>query len=82
MKITFLNIKFFFGEKLLQKLLKKGNDRQVKSCNVEDAKSMGMICVIKNKSGEENKIEVFTTRPDILISGNFNSKLHSMSVSR
>ena len=50
MKITFLNIKFFFGEKLLQKLLKKGNDRQVKSCNVEDAKSMGMICVIKNKA--------------------------------
>jgi len=58
MKITFLNIKFFFGEKLLQKLLKKGNDRQVKSCNVEDAKSMGMICVIRNESDYDSVVKI------------------------
>ena len=50
MKITFLNFKLCLGTKVLERILKKENTRNVQSCNIEDAKSMGMLCVIKNEN--------------------------------
>jgi len=58
MKFTFLKIKFLLGEKFLQRILKKENFRQVSSCNIQDAKSMGMICVIKNESDYESVVKI------------------------
>ena len=58
MKFTFLKIKLFFGENFLQRLLKKESFRQVRSCNIDDAKSMGMICVIKNESDYESVVKI------------------------
>ena len=58
MKFTFLKIKFLLGEKFLQRLLKKENFRQVSSCNIQDAQSMGMICVIKNESDYQSVVKI------------------------
>ena len=58
MKITFLKFKFFFGAKVLQKKLKNQSNRMVQSCNVEDATSMGMICVIKNINDYEAVVKI------------------------
>ena len=58
MKITFLKFKFFFGAKVLQKKLKNQSNRMVQSCNVEDATSMGMICVIKNMNDYESVVQI------------------------
>ena len=48
MKLTFLKFKFFLGSKFIERQLKKESFRKVRSCNIDDANSMGMICVIKN----------------------------------
>ena len=66
MKITFLKFKFFFGAKVLQKKLKNQSNRMVQSCNVEDATSMGMICVIKNMNDYESVVQIIK-----LIKGEF-----------
>ena len=58
MKFTFLKIKFLLGEKFLQRLINKENIRQISSCNIEDAKSMGMICVIKNESDYQSVVKI------------------------
>jgi predicted type IV restriction endonuclease len=58
MKITFLNFKLFLGTKVLERILKKENTRNVQSCNIEDAKSMGMLCVIKNENDYESTVQI------------------------
>ena len=58
MKITFLNFKLFLGSKVLERRLKTKNNRNVQSCNIEDAKSMGMLCVIKNENDYESTVQI------------------------
>ncbi|MDG1237455.1 MAG: hypothetical protein P8N69_00935 [Flavobacteriales bacterium] len=58
MKITFLNFKLFLGSKVLERRLKIKNTRNVQSCNIEDAKSMGMLCVIKNENDYESTVQI------------------------
>ena len=58
MKITFLNFKLFLGSKVLERRLKIKNTRNVQSCNIEDAKSMGILCVIKNENDYESTVQI------------------------
>ena len=55
MKLTFLKFKFFLGSKFIERRLKKASSRKVQSCNIDDANSMGMICVIKNVNDYETR---------------------------
>ena len=58
MKFTFLKFKFFLGSKFIERRLKKEINRKVQSCNVDDANSMGMICVIKNINDYEAVVKI------------------------
>lgn len=58
MKITFLKFKLFFGTKVLKKKLKNQSLRSVQSCNVEEANSLGMICVIKDVKDYESVVQI------------------------
>ena len=58
MKLTFLKFKFFLGSKFIERRLKKASSRKVQSCNIDDANSMWMICVIKNVNDYEAVVKI------------------------
>ena len=58
MKLTFLKFKFFLGSKFIERQLKKETLRKVQSCNIDNAISMGMICVIKNIDDYEAVVKI------------------------
>ena len=58
MKFTFLKFKFFLGAKYISRYSKKESLRKVQSCNIDDANSMGMICVIKNIDDYEAVLKI------------------------
>ena len=53
MKFSYYRFKLFLGTRVLDRLLKKGSNRKMRSCNIDNAKSLGMICVVKNKEDYE-----------------------------
>jgi hypothetical protein len=46
------------GNKILQKLLKKVSSIKVKSCNIKDVNSFGMICVIKSIQDYDSLVKI------------------------
>jgi hypothetical protein len=58
MKFSYYRLKIFIGNKVLERLLKKKTSRVMRSCNIEDAKSLGMLCVIKNKADYESVLKI------------------------
>ncbi len=42
-------VKKFIGRKVLSRLLKKSTKRQIKSCNIFNAKSLGIVCLVNDK---------------------------------
>lgn len=58
MKFSYYRIKLFIGARVLERRLKKKSKRTMRSCNINDAKSLGMLCVIKNKDDYESIIKI------------------------
>ena len=58
MKFSYYKVKLFLGTRVLDRLLKKVSKRKMRSCNIDDAKSLGMICVIKNRDDYEAVVEI------------------------
>ena len=58
MKFSYYRVKLFLGTRVLDRLLKKVSKRKMRSCNIDDAKSLGMICVIKNREDYESVVEI------------------------
>ena len=50
MQQALLHMKSFFGKQVLHKLLKKNNKRKVRSCNINEANSFGILCVVKEEA--------------------------------
>tara|TARA_B110000196_G_C21069646_1_gene626819 strand:+ start:714 stop:1280 length:567 start_codon:yes stop_codon:yes gene_type:complete len=49
MQQAILHIKRFFGKQVLKKLLKRSTKRKIKSCNINQANSFGILCVVKEE---------------------------------
>ena len=47
MKPSFTRFKYYWGERVISKHIKKESNRTMRSCNIEDARSVGMLCEIK-----------------------------------
>ena len=45
----FIKIKTMIGKKVLANLLKKKSKRIVKFCNINEANSFGLLCVVKEE---------------------------------
>ena len=58
MELPFLHIKRFFGKKVLSKQLKKHKKRKVKSCNINEANSFGILCVVKDEEGYKKVVKL------------------------
>ena len=58
MKLSYYRLKLFIGNNVLDRLLKKKSSRVMRSCNIKDAKSLGMLCVIRNKEDYESIIKI------------------------
>ncbi len=58
MKLSYYRLKIFIGNNVLERLLKKKSSRVMRSCNIDDAKSIGMLCVIKNRSDYEAIVKI------------------------
>ena len=46
MQQVILHIKRFLGKQVLNKQLKKNKNRKIKSCNINEANSFGILCVV------------------------------------
>ena len=55
---SFYGLKKFIGQKVLNRLLKKSSKRQVKSCNIFNAKSLGILCLINNKEDYDKVLKL------------------------
>ena len=49
MKPSFTRFKYYWGERVISKAHQKESNRTMRSCNIEDARSIGMLCEIKKK---------------------------------
>ena len=58
MKFSFTRFKYYWGERVISKHLKKKSNRTMRSCNIEDAKSMGMLCEIRSKDDYNSLVEI------------------------
>ena len=58
MKPSFTKFKYYWGERVISKHIKKGSNRTMRSCNIEDARSVGMLCEIKNKEDYHALVEI------------------------
>lgn len=51
-------VKRFIGRRVLNRLLKKNSKRFVKTCNINEAKSFGIICTIKDQSDYNRMVKM------------------------
>lgn len=58
MKISYNRLKLFIGNRVLERLLKKKSTRVMRSCNIDDAKSLGILCVIRSKEDYESVLKI------------------------
>ena len=58
MKISYNRLKLFIGNRVLERLLKKKSTRVMRSCNLDDAKSLGILCVIRSKEDYESVLKI------------------------
>jgi len=58
MKPSFTRFKYYWGERVISKHIKKESNRTMRSCNIEDARSVGMLCEIKKKEDYHALVEI------------------------
>ncbi len=58
MQQPFLHIKKFFGKKVLTNQIKKYKKRKVKSCNINEANSFGILCVVKEEDDYKKVVKL------------------------
>ena len=58
MKISYNRLKLFIGKRFLDHLIKKKSTRAMRFCNIDEAKSLGILCVIKNKEDYESVLKI------------------------
>ena len=58
MKISYYRLKLFIGNRVIERRLKKKSSREMRSCNIEHAKSLGMLCVIKNRDDYDAVVKI------------------------
>ena len=63
MKPSFTRFKYYWGERVISKHIKKESNRTMRSCNIEDARSVGMLCEIKKKEDYHALVEIIDFYP-------------------
>ena len=56
MKLSFNRFKYYWGDVISKHI--KESSRTMRSCNIEDARSVGMLCEIKSKEDYHALVEI------------------------